>query len=679
MNKSAEGPPFPKGSNNRVKKLIQRFIEGSPRPGPGEAEEGEIAVSSPEPAPGATTEGGIEEIFSPDPEPAFELEEEGESPASISEEDVVPLEDTQDSGETWPLLSEAEAQELRDRPLGEILLTLSSLERGQLEEGLSVQEEKGGRLGDILVKLGYVHESQVLYALSLQLGIPFLREVAVEDVDPELCSTLPIHFAKKHGILPIKRDGDGVLVATSNPLDVYPLDDVRILLDQEVKPVVMPPRTIIDSINQVYDRDSNAAQQIIEDFDQESLSIITSALEEPTDLLDASDEAPVIRLVNSVLYQAVKQRASDVHIEPFERDLVVRYRVDGILYNVLTPPKRIQPSVTSRVKIMAGLNIAEKRLPQDGRIRVTIAGKDIDIRVSVIPTAHGERIVMRLLDKTSVLLKLEDIGFSSDQLRIYDRLIHRPHGIILLTGPTGSGKTTTLYAALTKINSPDKNIITVEDPIEYQIRGVGQIQVNPKINLTFANGLRSILRQDPDVIMVGEVRDLETAEIAIQASLTGHLVFSTLHTNDSAGAITRLIDMGIEPFLASSSLIAIMAQRLVRIVCPSCRQRYSPSEEELREIGIDSKGAVTKTAYRANGCENCLGTGYRGRTGIYEVLPITEAVKKQIGPECSSEALGDLARREGMITLRENAVKKLLDGETTYQEVLRVTWEPTQG
>jgi len=658
LNKSTEGPPFPKGSNNRVKRLIQRFIEGSPRPSPEEAEE-----------------GGIEETLPRDPDPGFEPEEEREPLSSISEEDVLPLEDTPEGGETWSMLSEAEAQELRDRPLGEILLKISSLEQGQLQEGLDAQGEKGGWLGDILVKLGYTSESQVLYALSLQLGIPFLREVAVEDIDPELCSTLPIHFAKKHGILPIKRDGNGVVVATSNPLDVYPLDDVRILLDQEVKPVVMPPRAIIDSINQVYDRDSNAAQQIIEDFDQESLHIITSALEEPTDLLDASDEAPVIRLVNSILYQAVKQRASDVHIEPFERDLVVRYRVDGILYNVLTPPKRIQPSITSRVKIMAGLNIAEKRLPQDGRIRVTIAGKDIDIRVSVIPTAHGERIVMRLLDKTSVLLKLEDIGFSSDNLKIFNRLIHRPHGIILLTGPTGSGKTTTLYAALTRINSPDKNIITVEDPIEYQIRGVGQIQVNPKINLTFANGLRSILRQDPDVIMVGEVRDLETAEIAIQASLTGHLVFSTLHTNDSAGAITRLIDMGIEPFLASSSLVAIMAQRLVRIVCPDCRQRYSPTEEELREIGIDSKGAITKTVYRANGCEHCLGTGYRGRTAIFELLTMGDDIRSLILRDFDANTIKKSATNKGMLTLRQDGARKILRGVTTIEEVVRVTQE----
>jgi general secretion pathway protein E len=657
LNKT-EGPGFNKGSKKRIKKLIERWIEDAPHNAPRPAEE-----------------GGIEETAPLNPEFALETEDEMESPPSSSEEKYTPLQKTDDGGETWSMLSKAEAQELRDKPLGEILLKISALEQEQLEEGLSIQEEKGGRLGDILVKLGYARESQVLYALSLQMGIPFLKDVAVEDVEPELCSALPIHFAKKHGILPIKHDVDGILVATSNPLDIYPLDDVRILLNQEIKPVVMPPRAIIDSINQVYDRDSNTAQQIIEDFDENSLDIITSALEEPTDLLDASDEAPVIRLVNSTLFQAVKQRASDIHIEPFERDLVVRYRVDGILYNVLNPPKQIQPSITSRVKIMAGLNIAEKRLPQDGRIRVTIAGKDIDIRVSVIPTAHGERIVMRLLDKTSVLLKLEDIGFSTDKLKIFNRLIHGPHGIILLTGPTGSGKTTTLYAALTRINSPDKNIITVEDPIEYQIKGVGQIQVNPKINLTFANGLRSILRQDPDVIMVGEVRDLDTAEIAIQASLTGHLVFSTLHTNDSAGAITRLIDMGIEPFLASSSLIAIMAQRLVRIVCPDCRQKYSPSEEELREIGIDTRGADIKPLYRAVGCENCLGTGYRGRTGIFELLVLDDDIRSLILKNYDTTTIKKTATKKGMLTLRQDGASKVLKGVSTIEEVVRVTQE----
>ncbi len=659
MNKKREEPRLTERSKKRVKNVVLRFIEGTHPQDSGQTK----------------TEQVIDEAPPPNPDPAPAREQEDELLPSIFEEEVAPVDNVEDDHETHFMVSEDTARKLRDKPLGEILLQISVLERDQLEEGLKIQEDKGGRLGDILVKLGYVTESQVLYGLSLQMGLRFLHDVEVDDVDPELCSALPIHFAKKHGILPIKRDGNGVLVATSNPLDIYPLDDVRILLNQEVNPVVMPPGAVIDAINRVYDRDSNAAQQIIEDFDEDSLDIITSALEEPTDLLDASDEAPVIRLVNSTLFQAVKQRASDVHIEPFERDLVVRYRVDGILYNVLTPPKRIQPSIISRVKIMAGLNIAEKRLPQDGRIRVTIAGKNIDIRVSIIPTAHGERIVMRLLDKTSILLKLEDIGFSTDKLKIFNRLIHRPHGIILLTGPTGSGKTTTLYAALTRINSPDKNIITVEDPIEYQIRGIGQIQVNPKINLTFANGLRSILRQDPDVIMVGEMRDLEAAEIAIQASLTGHLVFSTLHTNDSAGAITRLIDMGIEPFLASSSVMAIMAQRLVRIVCKDCRREYLPSEEELEEIGMNPALAGKKPLYRPVGCQNCLGTGYHGRTGMFELLVLDDDIRSLILKNYDTNTIKRRATEKGMLTLRQDGAKKVLKGITTVEEVLRVTQE----
>ncbi len=658
MNKKEQELQFDERSKKRVKKVVLKFIEGSHHDDLRQTEEGEIQETGPR-----------------HPEPTLEIEKERILPPSNVEEESTPVENTEDDHEPEFMLSEAKAQELRDKPLGEILLHISALEREQLEEGLKLQEEKGGRIGEILVKLGYVTESQVLYGLSLQMGWPFLHGVELDDVDPELCSALPIHFAKKHGILPIKRNENGVLVATSNPLDIYPLDDVRILLNQEVNPVIMPPGAVIDAINRVYDRDSNAAQQIIEDFDEDSLDIITSALEEPTDLLDASDEAPVIRLVNSTLFQAVKQRASDVHIEPFERDLVVRYRIDGILYNVLTPPKRIQPSIISRVKIMAGMNIAEKRLPQDGRIRVTIAGKNIDIRVSIIPTAHGERIVMRLLDKTSILLKLEDIGFSTDQLKIFNRLIRRPHGIILLTGPTGSGKTTTLYAALTRINSPDKNIITVEDPIEYQIRGIGQIQVNPKINLTFANGLRSILRQDPDVIMVGEVRDLEAAEIAIQASLTGHLVFSTLHTNDSAGAITRLIDMGIEPFLASSSVMAIMAQRLVRIVCKDCRREYIPSEEELEEIGLNPALAGKKPLYRPVGCQNCLGTGYHGRTGIFELLVLDDDIRSLILKNYDTNTIKKRATEKGMLTLRQDGARNVLKGITTIEEVLRVTQE----
>jgi len=565
---------------------------------------------------------------------------------------------------------------LKHQLLGEILLKQSLITQEQLEEALEVQQEKASPLGEVLIRLGYITERDLLKALGNQLGLPFFSHLKNVDIDGDLIAKVPIHFAKKYEVLPIGKRDESVEVAIADPLNLFPLDDMRLLLGCNVVPVLATSATIVDTINRIYERDSDTAQQIIEDFDDDlSLDFLSHELEEPADLLDASDEAPIIRLVNSMLYQAVKQKASDVHVEPFEKDLVVRYRIDGILYNVLNLPKRIQPSITSRTKVMAGLNIAEKRLPQDGRIRIKIAGREVDIRVSVVPTSHGERIVMRLLDKTSTLLKLEDIGFSGDKLKTFSRLIHNPHGIILLTGPTGSGKTTTLYAALTRINSPDKNIITVEDPIEYQIKGIGQIQVNPKINLTFANGLRSIVRQDPDVIMVGEIRDLETAEISIQASLTGHLVFSTLHTNDSAGAITRLIDMGIESFLVSSSVLAIMAQRLVRTVCHNCREPYSPSHEELKRLGIEKDELGERKLSRAMGCPHCMGTGYSGRTGIFELLVVNEDIRSLIMRRSDSNTIKKMAIRRGMLTLRQDGAQKVINGITTTEEMVRVTQE----
>jgi general secretion pathway protein E len=548
--------------------------------------------------------------------------------------------------------------------LGEILLKQSLITQEQLDEALEIQKEKASPLGEVLVGLAYITERELLKAL---------KNV---EIDGELISKIPIHFAKKYEILPIRRTDESVEVAIADPLNLFPLDDIRLLLGCNVVPVLAPSASIIDTINRIYERDSDTAQQIIEDIDEDlSLDALSHELEEPTDLLDASDEAPIIRLVNSMVYQAVNQKASDVHVEPFERDLVVRYRIDGILYNVLNLPKRIQPSIISRIKVMSGLNIAEKRLPQDGRIRIKIAGRDVDIRVSVVPASHGERIVMRLLDKTGTLLKLEDIGFSGENLKTFSRLINSPHGIILLTGPTGSGKTTTLYGALTKINSPDKNIITVEDPIEYQIKGIGQIQVNPKINLTFANGLRSIVRQDPDVIMVGEIRDMETAEIAIQASLTGHLVFSTLHTNDSAGAITRLVDMGIEPFLVSSSILAIMAQRLLRTVCQACREPYDPPDEELKGLGIRRDDLKGRKFYRAVGCPRCMETGFSGRTGIFELLAADEDIRSLIMRRSDSSTMKKMAIKRGMLTLRQDGLQKVINGTTTTEEMVRVTQE----
>src|SRR5512146_1082129 len=461
--------------------------------------------------------------------------------------------------------------------LGEILIRMAQLSPEKLEEALAAQraEQHGVRLGEILIRMKAVPEEAVLRAVALQLDLPFVARIDLDESAAELAKKVPINFAKTAKVLPLgPGDGGATRVAVADPLDTAALDNLSMLLGTSLDPAVASPQAILDAINGVYDRAVDEHDRIMEGLESEDLESVAHELEEPTDLLEADDEAPIIRLVNSLLFRAVKERASDIHINPEERDLSVRYRIDGELREVIRPPKRIQAALSSRVKIMGGLNIAEKRLPQDGRIRIKIAGKDVDIRLSTVPTAPGERVVMRLLDKSYVLLDLESIGFEDWQLKVMDTLITRSHGIVLVTGPTGSGKTTTLYAGLAKINSPDLNILTIEDPVEIPLRGVGQVQVNPKIDLTFASGLRSFLRQDPDVIMVGEIRDLETAEIAIQASLTGHLVFSTLHTNDAAGAVTRLADMGVQPFLVASSLVGVLAQRLVRVLCRECKKPY---------------------------------------------------------------------------------------------------------
>jgi general secretion pathway protein E len=442
--------------------------------------------------------------------------------------------------------------------------------------------------------------------------------------------------------------------------------------------VVAPSEVIAEAINRAYDQASaTSAEDLMIDLEEERLDVVASELAaEPLDLLESDDSAPIIKLVNGVLSQAVKDRASDIHVEVFEKEMVIRFRVDGMMYDVLSPPKRFQPAITSRVKVMAGLNIAEKRLPQDGRIRLRIAGRDIDLRVSSIPTAFGERIVLRLLDRAQAVeaINLDHLGFSGDNLQRLDRLIRQSHGIILATGPTGSGKSTTLYACLTRINSPEKNIITIEDPIEYQLRGVGQMQVNPKIELTFASGLRSILRQDPDVIMVGEIRDSETAEIAIQAALTGHLVFSTLHTNDSFGAVTRLVDMGIEPFLVSSSILAVLAQRLVRKLCPDCREPYRPTETELARIGLKSLDSTAKIC-RPKGCRQCRTTGYRGRMAIQELMIMDDEIRSLVMQNADAATLRRKCTSVGMTLLRQDGAARVLRGETSIEELLRVTQE----
>jgi len=555
------------------------------------------------------------------------------------------------------------------RLLGEILVE-AGLSPERLKKVLELQKKRGGRIGTLLVRLNFVTEEEVLKALGQQLGLPYQSDLG--DIDRELALKLPITYAKKAVVLPLRRDNGTVLAATSEPLNLSALDDLSALLGVDIALCLAPTEKILDTLNRLHSEDMNKAEDTVQEMEQEDLSFLAAELDEPTDLLEVTDDAPIIRLVNSLLSQAIRERASDIHIEPFEKEMIARFRIDGILYNILTIQKRYQASIASRVKIMSGLNIAEKRLPQDGGMRIKIGGRDVDIRVSIVPTAFGERIVLRLLYRESAMLPLDKIGFSGDTLIRFNAMIERPHGIILVTGPTGSGKTTTLYAALSKINSPDKNIITIEDPIEYQLKGIGQIQVNAKIQLTFAAGLRSVLRQDPDVILVGEIRDSETAEIAIQAALTGHLVFSTLHTNDAAGAVSRLLDMKIEPFLISSSVIAILAQRLVRVLCKVCREPYRLTSAEVAELEFNPN-AEGATVYRAKGCEACFHTGYLGRSAIYELLTVDDDVRQLIMKNTDAATIKALAMEKGMRTLRQDGAARVLDGLTSMDEVVRVT------
>ncbi len=579
--------------------------------------------------------------------------------------------------EAGQVASSIDTSMLATKRVGEILRATTRLTEQQLDEALEQQQEKGGRLGEVLVRMKAVTGDELSRALALQADIPWRGDVNEKIAVPELVRDIPINFARRYEIVPIAEVDDEVEVLVSDPFDLTAVDDVAALLGRPVRVGVAASEKIVAIINAVYERKDTA--DLVGGLEEEGLDSVAHDLEaeDVEDLLDATDEAPIIKLINSLIFQAVKDRASDIHIEPGEKDIAVRFRVDGILRNVLRPPKRFQSSIISRVKIMSGLNIAEKRLPQDGRIRTKIAGKDIDIRVSTLPTSFGERVVMRLLDRSAVLMELDRIGISQDNLSRIRKIINLPHGIFLVTGPTGSGKTTTLYGCLATINSEDINIITVEDPVEYQLRGISQIQVNPKIELTFASALRSILRQDPDVVLIGEMRDLETAEIAIQASLTGHLVFSTLHTNDSAGAITRLTDMGVEPFLVSSSLVAVMAQRLVRTICANCKEAYTPTREELAEVGLKPEQLKDNVVYRGKGCDQCLSSGYKGRSGIYEMMIMTDKIRQLVLKNVDSNTIKRQAAADGMRSLRDDGADKVIAGMTTIEEVLRVTQEDT--
>jgi general secretion pathway protein E len=557
--------------------------------------------------------------------------------------------------------------------LGDVLVEQGWLSPEALEEGLEAQAENGERLGQILVQQKKITEPQLLNALSLQLDLEVMESIDDKELRFDLVEQLPIQYLKKHEIFPFQSEDGTLRIAVNDPLDLEVLDDLRILYGQnEIRAVLVPAREILSAINRTYGQANDTADKIMQDLgEEEDSQHLFTELEVGEDLLDETSEAPIIKLVNHIFSQAVKSQASDIHIEPYQQHLQVRFRLDGVLHNVLSPPRRLHAAIVSRIKVMARLDIAEKRLPQDGRTDVKIGERLVDVRVSCLPTAFGERVVLRLLEKSGKLLSMEEIGLTAWALAEMKRLLNLSHGIILVTGPTGSGKTTTLYAALSYINSPDKNILTIEDPIEYQLDGIGQMQVNPKINLTFASGLRSMVRQDPDVILVGEIRDRETAEIAIHAALTGHLVFSTLHTNDSASAVTRLTDMGIEPFLVSTAVRAIIAQRLVRLLCPHCKETYEPEEAQWAELG--SSREVAGPIFRADGCEKCLETGYRGRTGIYEFLLLSEAIRGLVLNTSDANQINRAARAEGMASLREDGINKVMEGRTTISEVLRVT------
>jgi general secretion pathway protein E len=559
------------------------------------------------------------------------------------------------------------------KSLSEILLESGKIDKDKLDKVLSTQSSSTEELGRRLVDLGLISEMVLLETLSEYLGIPF---VSLKDFPPQaiMLENLSEKFMRQYKFAPLSLDDNVLTIALNDPYDVFAPDAVKMATGYEVVINLAREEEILDAVGRLFNTDTTSMGRIIEDIGKDDVEDLTIDDEGDVDhLKDLASEAPVIRLVNLLITRAIELRASDIHLEPFEGDFKVRYRVDGVLHDEEAPPKRLQAAVISRIKIMAKLNIAERRLPQDGRIKLRVLGKEIDFRVSTLPTMFGESVVLRILDRESVILDLEKLGFPDYDLTKFRDLINRPYGIILVTGPTGSGKTTTLYAGLSEINSPEKKIITVEDPIEYQLGGVNQVQVKSGIGLSFANILRSILRQDPDIIMIGEIRDAETAEIAIHSALTGHLVFSTLHTNDAAGAVTRLLEMGMENYLISSSLIGIMAQRLVRVICPECKEPYTPEVGVMEELGISHTEVTKLDIFKGRGCKNCANTGFRGRKGIYELLMMNDEIRELILDKTPSNVIKEKGRAQGMKTLREAGWNKVKAGVSTVSEVLRVT------
>ncbi|HEX4885756.1 MAG TPA: type II secretion system ATPase GspE [Casimicrobiaceae bacterium] len=556
--------------------------------------------------------------------------------------------------------------------IGEILVQRGKLDAAALDRALRLQQESGEKLGALLVTLGLVAQRDVAEALSHQLGLPLVAGNAYPEL-PILEEQVSARFLRESRALPVREDADELVLAMADPTDAYTIDAFRMVTGRRVKPMVAIPTELEAALERLYGAGKSQLGQILGDVEQRDELSLDADVQQ---LKDLASEAPVIRLVSLIITNALEMRASDIHIEPFENRLIVRYRIDGVLHEVESPPRRLSAAVISRIKIMANLDIAERRLPQDGRIRLRVQGKEIDLRVSTVPTMHGESVVMRILDKGGVALDFARLGFEDDMLETFLGILHQPHGILLVTGPTGSGKTTTLYTALDRLNQPDVKILTVEDPVEYQMPGINQIQVKPQIDLTFANALRSIVRQDPDVIMIGEIRDLETAQIAVQSALTGHLVLSTVHTNDAPSTVSRLLDMGVEDYLLTSTVIGILAQRLVRTLCGQCKEPYTALPElvdqmQLRRFVPD--GPIT--LWREKGCAACSHTGFTGRVGIMEMLPMTDTLRSLVMRHSTSTDLRAEAMRGGMLPMYDDGMRKALKGVTTFEEVLRVTRE----
>ncbi|MBU1008036.1 type II secretion system ATPase GspE [Candidatus Dependentiae bacterium] len=554
------------------------------------------------------------------------------------------------------------------KKFGEILVEQGAITQEQLEKGRQEKKKSGGLIGETLLKLGLVSKNQIANALAVQVGITFVEKITEQMIDTKILGRIPLKFLRQHVVIPIMFEGEKTIL-TANPRDLQPLDDLALLMEGDVSCAVSTDTAITAAINKYYPLETS--KEMMEELAEEEEEFELGAIEEK-DIMEMANEAPIVKLVNHILFQAVKEAASDIHIEPFEKELRVRYRIDGIMYERLLPPKRYQGAIVSRIKIMSNLNIAEKRVPQDGRILIKVADKAIDIRVSVLPCNFGERVVMRLLDKTKGVVKLEKLKMTEYDHKILSINIERPNGIILVSGPTGSGKTTTLYSILDRLNKPDVNIITVEDPVEYTIQGISQVQVKDSVGLTFATALRSILRQDPDIVLIGEIRDTETAQIATQAALTGHLVLSTIHTNSAPATITRLIDMDIEPFLIASSVVCIMSQRLVRRLCDKCKQPYQPTPEMIARIGVTQQQAAKTIFYKAIGCDDCLQTGYKGRLAIFEVMEISDALARLIVQKVDASVIKAQAIKEGMKTLAEDGLRRIKVGDTTIEEVLSV-------